>query len=55
MWRARRDQKYKLCTYFKEIGKEQDRTKAKLPRHKEVKKQADWEYLCDLWSTPAFV
>ncbi|PON97606.1 hypothetical protein TorRG33x02_065160 [Trema orientale] len=39
----------------KEIGGEQDPTKAKSLRHEEVKEQIDWEYLCDLWSSQTFL
>ncbi|KAF4360553.1 hypothetical protein F8388_017803 [Cannabis sativa] len=56
MRKAWRSHKYKLHTYFKEIGGEEDVEMAKRKRHPDLKDdhQEDWEILCDRWCTPEF-
>ena len=53
MQRAWRGHKYKLHNHFKEVGGEQDLTKAKNNCPDEVS-QDDWNFLCDSWSDPIY-
>ncbi|KAM6563278.1 hypothetical protein CsatB_023276 [Cannabis sativa] len=56
MRKAWRGHKYKLHSYFKEIGGEEDIERAKRKRHPDLKDdhQKDWEILCDCWCTSKF-
>ncbi|KAL5568138.1 hypothetical protein UlMin_024713 [Ulmus minor] len=54
MQRAWRGYKYKLHAHFKEIGGEQDITKAKNQCPEDLSKD-DWNFLCDRWTDPDFM
>ncbi|PON92585.1 hypothetical protein TorRG33x02_116790 [Trema orientale] len=56
MRKAWKGHKYKLYTYFKDIGGEDDMNMAKRTPHPDLKKeqQQDWEMLCDHWSSEKF-
>ncbi|PON80736.1 hypothetical protein PanWU01x14_002920 [Parasponia andersonii] len=56
MRKAWKGHKYKLHTYFKDIGGEDDVNMAKRMLHPDLKKeqQQDWEILCDHWSSEKF-
>ncbi|PON95857.1 hypothetical protein TorRG33x02_083800 [Trema orientale] len=56
MRKAWKGHKYKLHTYFKDIGGEDDCEMAKRTPHPDLKKeqQKDWEMLCDHWSSEKF-
>ncbi|XP_062079390.1 uncharacterized protein LOC133783775 isoform X2 [Humulus lupulus] len=56
MRKAWRGHKYKLHTYFKEIGGEKDVELANRKPHPELKvnQHRDWEILCDYWTSEKF-
>lgn len=56
MNKAWKGHKYKLHSYFKEIGGETNSELAKRKRHPDLKndQQEDWEKLCDYWGTTKF-
>ncbi|XP_074341524.1 uncharacterized protein LOC141678959 [Apium graveolens] len=56
MWRAWKNYKYKLHSYFKANGGRTDLLTAKRKRHPDFKEdqQEEWEMLCDCWSSTQF-
>lgn len=56
MRRAWKNYKYKLHSYFKQIGGGKNIEMAKKKRYPDLKddQQKDWEFLCDCWSTERF-